>query len=454
MGTVGINFGSASGGTGFDVAATVASVLGLSSAVETPWKNQITRLQAQDAAFTSLGTDLSALSTALSSLTNFDGVLSNKQGSSSNSNVLTLGSAGSTAVAGSHTVVVTSLATTSSNYTDQLTNAADTLSGTVSLKVGSGSTQTITIDSTNNTLAGLAAAINNGAYGVIANVVTDTHGSRLSIVSKASGAAGQITTGGSLTDATANKAVNFSSGQSGADAVLTVDGLLTSSASNTVTGAIPGVTFQLLSSSPNTSVQVQIANDNSAVETTVQAFVTAYNKVLSDVKTQEGKTAGGAAEPLFGNPTLALVQGQLSTNLLAGGSSGSLTNIQQLGLSANADGTLKLDVPAFDGALNAHFSDVVGFFQNAGSFGQQFASSLSSLGSSTSKGAVSLALAQNSTVEAGLTANIAAEEALLATQKIFLTKELNLANQELQSIPQQLAEVDQIYSAITGYNQK
>lgn len=454
MGTIGINFGSASSGTGFDVAATVASVLGLSAAVENPWKNQIKQLQAQDAAFTSLGTDLSALSTALSSLTNFDGVFSNKQGSSSNTNVLTLGSAGSTAVAGSHTVEVSSLATTSSSYTDQLTDGNDTLSGTVSLQVGSGTAQTITIDSTNNTLASLAAAINNGNYGVIANPITDTHGSRLSLVSKTSGAAGQITTGGSLTDATTSNVVGFTTGQPALDAVLVVDGLKTTSASNTVTGLIPGVTFQLLSSSPNTPVQVQITNDNSAVEATVQALVTAYNKVLGDVKTQEGKTAAGGAEPLFGDPTLALVQGQLATSLVAGGSSGVLKNIQQLGLATNADGTLKLDVPTLDGALNANFSDVVGFFQNDKSFGQNFAVSLGGLSSSATNGAIRLALTQNSTVETGLTANIAAEEALLATQKIFLTNELNLANQALQSIPQQLTEIDQIYSAITGYNTK
>jgi flagellar hook-associated protein 2 len=41
---------------------------------------------------------------------------------------------------------------------------------------------------------------------------------------------------------------------------------------------------------------------------------------------------------------------------------------------------------------------------------------------------------------------------VLATQKTQLTDELNTANEILQSIPSQLNEVNEMYSAITGYN--
>ena len=160
MGTVGMNFGSATSGAGFDVATTVTSILAIEQGIETPWKTQLTSLQAKDTAFTTLGTGLSALSTALSALTNFDGVLGSKEGSSSDTSVLTLNAASSSAVAGSHTVVVTSLASTSSQYSDELTHASDLLSGSISLQVGSGAAQTITLDSTNNTLQTLATNIN------------------------------------------------------------------------------------------------------------------------------------------------------------------------------------------------------------------------------------------------------------------------------------------------------
>ncbi len=453
MGTVGINFGNLATGNGFDVASTVASIQAISGGVETPWKAQIASLQAQDTAFSSIGTDLSTFSTALGSLTNFDGVFASKLGSSSDTNVLTLSSASAAAIAGSHTVTVTSLAATSSNYSDRIANASDTLSGTLEIKVGS-SDRTITLDSTNNTLKTLSAAINAGSYGVTASVVQDTQGYRLSLVSNASGSAGQITLTPSLTDtANANTAVNFSVGQKGADAVLNVDGLDTTSASNTVTGAIPGVTFQLLAAAPSTPVQVQVTNDNSSIETAFTSLVTAYNAIVADIKTQEGKDSTGKAEPLFGNTTLATIQTQLSQALLGGAAVGGIANLAQLGLSLGQDGKLTLENSTLDAALNSNFSDIEGFMQNQGSFGQILTSTLNNLGSVSTKGAIYLALQQNSAQEAALNLNIAKEDALLATQKTALTNELNAANQILHSIPDQLNEINQIYSAETGYNQ-
>jgi len=453
MGTVGINFGNLATGNGFDVASTVASIQAISGGVETPWKAQIASLQAQDTAFSTIGTALSTFSTALGSLTNFDGVFASKLGSSSDTNVLTLSSASAAAVAGSHTVTVTSLAATSSNYSDRVTNVSDTLSGNLEIKVGSND-QTVTIDSSNNTLKTLAAAINAGSYGVTASVVQDTQGYRLSLVSQTSGTAGQITLTPSLTDTSnANTAVHFSVGQSGADAVLNVDGLDTTSASNTVTGAIPGVTFQLLAAAPSTPVQIQVTNDNGSIETAFSSLVTAYNAVVTDIKTQEGKDSTGKAEPLFGNTTLAAIQTQIAQAMLGGAAVGGIANIAQLGLSLGQDGKLTLQTSTLDAALNSNFSDIMGFIQNQGSFGQGLTTTLDQLGSVSTKGAIYLALQQNTAQEASLNLDVSNEDTLLATQKAALTKELNAANQILQGIPDQLNEINQIYSAETGYNQ-
>jgi flagellar hook-associated protein 2 len=247
-------------------------------------------------------------------------------------------------------------------------------------------------------------------------------------------------------------AIAFKEGQPGKDAVLSVDGLPTTSASNTVTGAIPGVTFQLLSGSPGTDIQVQITNNNTSVETAAAALVTAYNAVVKDIKTQTGKDSTGAAEPLYGSPTLSQLQSQLSTMLSGATTVGAIGNIQQLGFSVNPDGTMAVDNSALDTALNSHFSDIVGFFQNTGSFGANLNTTLNSLGSSSTNGLITLAEAQNTSIETSLNLSIANEDLLIAAQKISLTTELNTANQALQSIPQSLTEVNQIYSATTGYN--
>ena len=454
MGTVGLSFGAATSGQGFDVASTVTQILASEQSIETPGKNQLTSLQAQDTAFTSIGTDLSTLTTSLQALTDFTGVMSQKDGSSSNTNILTLTGATSAASAGSHTITVSNLATTSSDYSGTVTNAADELSGTITIQVGSGQASTVTVDPSSNTLGTLASAINSANLGVTASVITDASGSRLSLVSGTSGSAGQLTISSDLTDATTGASVGFSVGQTGKNASLTVDGIALSTASNTVNNAIPGVTFQLLASEVGTSVQVQITNDDSSVISAMSSFVSAYNAVVKDITTQEGKDSSGNAEPLYGNPTLALIQSQLSQALLGGSASGSISNIGQLGISMNNDGTLTLDSGALQSALDSDYSDVTGFLQNSGSFGQNFATVLNNLGTQAPNGEIYLALQQNAATEKALNTSITNEDARIAADKISLTNTLNTANDELQAIPSQLNEVDELYSAITGYNSK
>ena len=446
MGTVGINFGAASSGQGFDVASTVTAILASQQAIESPWKSQLAALQAQDAVFTTLGTDLSTLTTAMQSLTDFSGVLAQKQGASSDTNVLALTSATVAAIAGSHTISVTALAQTSSEYSDTLANGADTLSG--SLTIGS---HTITVDSSSNTLASLAAAINLAGIGVNASVIADVSGSRLSLVSGTSGTAGQLAITSNLTDATTSAAIGFHTGQLGQNASLNVDGVSLSSASNTVSSAIPGVTFQLLALSTS-PVQVQITNDTSAVGAAVGSVVASYNAVVKDINGQEGKDSSGNAKPLFGSTTLASLQYQLSSALLGGAASGSIKSVTQLGIGFNQDGTLSLNADNLNAALNSNFADVTGFLQNAGSFGQGLNTTLNNLGVQSTKGAIYLAQQQNTAQEASLALNISNEDALLATEKTSLTTELNTANQILQSIPAQLNQVNEMYSAVTGYN--
>jgi flagellar hook-associated protein 2 len=151
---------------------------------------------------------------------------------------------------------------------------------------------------------------------------------------------------------------------------------------------------------------------------------------------------------------MATIQSGLTGALFSGAASGSISNITQLGLSLNDDGTLSLDSSTLTSVLNSNFSDVTGFMQNAGSFGQTLSSALNNLGTQAPSGAVYLAQQQNSSQEAALNTNITNENATLASQKTQLTAELNTANEILQSIPSQLNEVNEMYSAITGYNEQ
>jgi flagellar hook-associated protein 2 len=798
MGTVGLSFGSPTSGAGFNVSATVAEIVGNLQNVEKPWKTQLTGLESQDTAISSLGTLFSNLSNDMSSLTNPEGILSQKTGSSSDTNVLTLTSADNSAVAGTHTVTVTSLAQTSSGYLAPITSASDKLTGSITLQVGSGTAQTITVNSSDNTLAGLAAAINSSSVGVTASVLTDSSGSRLSLVSGTSGANGNLTISsnsiaasktllnysGSAGTSTANStgtltsitdagdaltgsisiqvgngtkqtidvppnsatspsnnlsglegAINaanigvtasivtnsdgssslsllsqtagpagtlnvtssivdtsnslgYTSTVTGEDAKLSVDGVSLTSASNTVANLIPGITFQLLAPSATETgggleqVQVVIGNDNTDVESTVNQMVTDYNSLISAINTQEGKDSSGNPEPLFGSPTLSLLQQQLmgglnatnpngslasvstnpdttlsgsmsisvgggtaetivfgaapgsppantvytgsgvntlsglasainsanigvtaavvtsdgestltltsqtsgasgalsvsssivataptaltytdtggytkttadtgtlgtaasasdaltgsvtikvgsgpaetidvppasatspSNNLsgLAGainglgigvtasvvtnsttgvsslqltsgtvGSAGALTvtsavldttsptnttlnytnssdinSLTSLGVSVNNDGSLTFDANSLDSLLNTDYASVAGFFQNASGWGQSFATMLTNAGTSSPTGILSLASSSNSNIESTLNADISKEDLMISAQQSSLTTELNQANQIMQQLPTELEGVNELYSAITGYDQ-
>ncbi|MBB5328099.1 flagellar filament capping protein FliD [Tunturiibacter gelidoferens] len=449
MGTVGLSFGSATSGQGFDVATTVAQIQAANQAIETPWQNQLTALKAQDTVLSSLGTDLSALSTSVQALTDFEGVFAEKQGSSSNTDVLSLTSASSSASAGSHTIEVSQLAQTSSDVSSAIASASDTLTGTVTIQ----GTVFDTSTAGSNTLTGLVAAINSAAIGVKASIITDSSGSRLSIVSTTSGLAGQLSAiTGTLSDSTSGgSAVSFSTAQAGQDAQLKVDGVSVTSSSNTVTTAIAGVSFQLLATSA-APVQVQITDDTTDIATAINSFVSAYNTVVGDVNAQEQNAAGGTAAALLGSPIIAQLQETLTGSLFSGKASGSINNITQLGISVNNDGTLTVNADTLTSVLNSNLSDVTGFLQNTGSFGQTLSTALDNIGNQTPNGAISLAQQQNNSQETSLNTDITNENALLATQKTQLTDELNTANQILQSIPEQLNEVNSVFDSLTGFN--
>jgi flagellar hook-associated protein 2 len=476
MGAVGLNFGSATSGQGFDVTTTVNQIVTNLQAVETPWKTQLTALASKDTALTSLGTQLSTLSTDLQNLTDFSGTLAYKTGSSSDTNVLSLSSASPVAVAGTHTISVQNLAQTSSAASDTV-GAKDTLTGGITFKVGTGGWQTVNVGdgSTATTLAGLSAAINRAALGVTANVLTNADGSqRLSLVSQSHGAAGQITIADvtnnpakptTLADSTVtdkNPGLGLATIQNGMDATITVDGVSgITSASNTVTNAIPGVTFQLLSTGTASSgetpetVQVVIDTDTTSIETAINTFVTDYNATMKAINAQEGKDSIGNPQPLYGTSVLAKLQEGLLSAMSGSFGTNAINSLISLGITANpsADGTISLDADKLSSALNSNFNQVVSFFQDTGSFGSTFTNTLNGLGNSSAEGgAISLALKEDSSQETTLNDNISKEDALIATQKANLTTELNAANQILQAIPEMINQVNEMYSAITGYS--
>jgi flagellar hook-associated protein 2 len=210
---------------------------------------------------------------------------------------------------------------TASSGTFKGIGSSDSLSGSISIQVGNASAVPISMTQVSKATGGTTVAdlaqylAANDSSLVTATTTNNSDGTvSLSLTSATAGSAGTLNLNSTLAD-TASTALGYSSAVTGVDANLTIDGKANiSSASNTVSNLIPGLTFQLLSTS-STAVQIVIGNDNSDVESTVNQFVSDYNSLISAVNTQEGNTSLGTAEPLFGSPTLSLLQQQLLSSI-------------------------------------------------------------------------------------------------------------------------------------------
>jgi flagellar hook-associated protein 2 len=154
---------------------------------------------------------------------------------------------------------------------------------------------------------------------------------------------------------------------------------------------------------------------------------------------------------LIVSPSLLDTTSTVTTNM-SYTSSSDITNLSGLGISVNNDGTISLDVASLDSALNSDYSSVVGFLQSSNSWGQTFSSILTNAGTSSPTGILSLASSSNSNIESTLNADISKEEIIISAESKSLTTELNTANQVMQSIPTLLDQVNELYSAVTGYN--
>jgi flagellar hook-associated protein 2 len=316
--------------------------------------------------------------------------------------------------------------------------------GTFQIQVGSNTPVTVTVNSSNNTLTGLAASINSQNAGVTANVIQDSNGYRLALVSSTTGAPGDITISGNTTGLTFNKAVT------GTNASLVVDGIPISSASNTVSNVINGVTLSLGSPSPNTPVTLNVSPDTTQVTSAINTFVSAYNTVIGDINSQFNVASDGSGGgPLEADNTLRDVQSQLlgAVSFSTSGNSG-IVNLASIGVNLNDDGTLSVDNSALSNALSSNFSAVQNFLQNPTTgFTQNFSNVISNV-NSPATGLLSIDAQSITNTSSGLTSQIADLQASLTVQQQNLTNVYSQVNATLQELPVLESQISQQLSGI------
>ena len=156
--------------------------------------------------------------------------------------------------------------------------------------------------------------------------------------------------------------------------------------------------------------------------------------------------------------TVRLCWQQLQEGLLSAVSSSFGTNainsLISLGITATSsdDGSISLDADTLSSALNSNFHRLYRSFRMRIAFVGHSRIPQCSRQQQRNDGAISLALSEDSSEETTLNADVTNQQALIATQTTNLTTELNAANQVLQEIPEQIQEVSEMYSAVTGYN--
>ncbi len=428
---------------GIDVTAAVNSAVTAAQAPEDTWKSQITLLQSKSNALTTIQANVTSLDNDMHALNNLTGPLSATTVSSSNTSLVTATSASGTAT-GNNVVVVNNLASTASFSSTAVASASTTLpTESFTITNNGGTAATITTGSGVNTLADLQTAINSAGLGLTASIINDASGSRIAIASNTSG------TNGNFTVTSTGTGFVFSQAATGNNASLTVNGISISSASNTVSGAAPGLTLNLLGASPGTSVSLRVAPDTAAASTAINQFVTDYNTVMTDLNAEFANAAGYGQGSLAQDPTVRNLQSELlqAMNYTAAPASGSSTttvpNLTSMGLSVNADGTLSVNSSTLSSVLQNNYSDVQNFFQGASlnGFGNSLDQQLTSF-ISPADGAFTVDLQSINTQTSGLQTDITNFEANIITPlRTQLQSSLSQAEILLQQLPAEMRQI-------------
>lgn len=362
-------FGASS--PGLDVTSAVNAAVTAAEAPEQAWKSQESLLQTQTSDLNQIQSDVTTLDNAVQALNSLTGPLSSRAVTSSNANAVTA-SAASGSASGNHVVVVNNLATTASWTSGTFASSSTALpAGSFTITTGSGSTATITTNGT-QTLSDVASQINADNVGVTASVVTDANGTRLAIVANNSGKSANFTVSQS-----GSSSFGFTQAVSGINASLTVDGIAISSASNNVTGVVPGLTFNLLSANPGVQVSLGVAPDTSQASDAINQFVSGYNALIKDLNTEftfNGSSEGALATDSTIRSLQSDVLNSLSYSYTPSSGTTTVSNLSSLGISVNNDGTLSVDSSTLQSTLQNNFGDVQNFFQGASLNG--FANSL------------------------------------------------------------------------------
>ncbi len=287
---------------------------------------------------------------------------------------------------GTYSVEVTSLASAQALASQAVFADRDATSvgqGELQLSVGDKITN-ITIDSSNDTLQGLANAINESDAGVSAGVIDTGSGYQLVLSADETGTANAVSisvtgdTGGTNTDNEGLSRFAFNTGMdvdaglqetiAASDAVMKVNGVEVTRSTNTFENVIDGLTFDIKAEGTST---IKVSQDLGAVADRVQGFVDKFNGLQSTIDSLAGFNAeAGVGSLLTGDSTVRGIQNQLRSILsrvVPGMESASVRSLADVGITTDWEtGGLEFDRAKFEEQLKANPDDVTALFAEQG----------------------------------------------------------------------------------------
>ena len=285
-----------------------------------------------------------------------------------------IATATSSAAAGVYRLTVNSTAQTHQIASLGLADADSQITqGTFEVRLGAGEPKSITIDGNNDTLSGLAAAINSAGTGVSASIVQDSSGGttpfRLLLTSSRSGTSNEIKVTNSLgvsTGTAIRPEIDFLTPvQTASDARVTLGSgagaISVTSSTNQFKDAIGGVSFDLLQANSGDVVSLTVAKDNIAAVTAVESFVESFNDVVQYVddnsKYSVEKKVGGL---LLGNQNAGKIVETLRSTIAnpVPGANPLANRLSAVGVKFNDKGRLTLNKSKLDDALNGKIEGV------------------------------------------------------------------------------------------------
>ncbi|EHJ05414.1 flagellar filament capping protein FliD [Marinobacter manganoxydans] len=287
---------------------------------------------------------------------------------------------------GTYSVEVTSLAGAQALASRDVFADRDATSvgqGTLTLNVGDKTTN-ITVDNSNETLQGLANAINDSDAGVSAGVIDTGNGFQLVLSADETGTANAVSisvsgdTGGTDTDNQGLSRFAFNTGMdadsglqetiAASDAVMKINGVEVTRSTNSFENVIDGLTFDITETG---SSIIKVRQDLGAVADRVQGFVDKFNSLQSTIDSLAGFNAeAGVGSLLTGDSTVRSIQNQLRqvlTRVVPGLENSSVRSLADVGITTNFEtGGLEFDRAKFEEQLKNNPDDVTALFAEQG----------------------------------------------------------------------------------------